>query len=179
MTSAIHVRAATPADTEAISALNALVFGPGRFVRTAYRIRTGLELVSRYCKVCVKEDGTLVAAVRLAPVRIGSMDRALMLGPLAVAPEFAGQGYGRQLIAESLEHARRDGIRIVLLVGDEPYYGRLGFQLVPMGQIRLPGPVDPARLLAAELVPGALAEAKGLVSGDRAPADCASGDRHA
>jgi predicted N-acetyltransferase YhbS len=105
--------------------------------------------------------------VRLAPIRIGAMNGALMLGPLAVAPAYEGQGYGRQLIAECLEHARRDGIRLVLLVGDEPYYGRLGFVPVPLGQIRLPGPVDPARLLAAELVPGALAEATGLVQGDR------------
>lgn len=167
MTSALHVRAATPADTAAISALNAEVFGPGRFVRTAYRVRAGLDLVSPYCKVCVTATGALVAAVRLAPIRIGKMDRALMLGPLAVAPGYAGQGYGRQLIAESLDHARRDGIRLVLLVGDEPYYGRLGFTLVPPGQITLPGPVDPGRLLAAELVPGALAEARGLVMGDR------------
>lgn len=167
MSTALQVRAATPADIPAVSALNAEVFGPGRFVRTAYRVRTGLKLVSPYCKVCVTDTGELVAAVRLAPIRIGSMDRALMLGPLAVAPAYAGQGYGRQLIAECLEHARRDGIRLVLLVGDEPYYGRLGFKLVPDGQIKLPGPVDPARLLAAELVPGALDEAKGLVAGDR------------
>jgi predicted N-acetyltransferase YhbS len=34
---------------------------------------------------------------------------------------------------------------------------------VPLGQIRLPGPVDPARLLALELAPGALGNATGLV----------------
>lgn len=164
---AFQVRAATPDDTAAISALNAEVFGPGRFVRTAYRIRAGMKLVSPYCKVCVTESGELVAAVRLAPIRIGSMDRALMLGPLAVAPAYAGQGHGRQLVADSLEEARRSGVRLVLLVGDEPYYGRLGFARVPYGQITLPGPVDPDRLLAAELVPGALAEARGLVAGDR------------
>jgi predicted N-acetyltransferase YhbS len=71
------------------------------------------------------------------------------------------------LVADSLEEARRSGVRLVLLVGDEPYYGRLGFARVPYGQITLPGPVDPDRLLAAELVPGALAEARGLVAGDR------------
>lgn len=168
MTSAILVRAATDADIAAIAALNAETFGPGRFVRSAYRVRMGLALVSPHCKVCVAEDGALIAAVRLAPIKIGQTDRALMLGPLAVSPGYAGQGYGRKLIAESLAHAARDGIRLVLLVGDEPYYGRLGFKPVPVGQITLPGPVDPTRLLVAELVPGALAEAHGLVSGDTA-----------
>ncbi len=43
-----------------------------------------------------------------------------------------------------------------LLVGDEPYYARFGFHPVPPGQIVLPGPVDPNRLLAAELAPDAL-----------------------
>ena len=56
-------------------------------------------------------------------------------------------------------------IALVLLIGEMPYYGRFGFQPVPPGQIALPGPVDPARLLAAELVPGALAGAVGVVKG--------------
>ena len=59
----------------------------------------------------------------------------------------------------------REGFALVLLIGDMPYYGRFGFQPVPPGQIILPGPVDPARLLAVELVPGALAEAAGAVKG--------------
>jgi predicted N-acetyltransferase YhbS len=46
-----------------------------------------------------------------------------------------------------------------------PYYGRFGFEPVPPGQITLPGPVDPARLLALGLVPGALAAAAGQVKG--------------
>jgi predicted N-acetyltransferase YhbS len=50
-------------------------------------------------------------------------------------------------------------------VGDVPYYSRFGFQPAPPGQIALPGPVDPARLLAVELVPGALEGVGGVVKG--------------
>jgi predicted N-acetyltransferase YhbS len=85
------------------------------------------------------------------------------LGPLAVDPDFAGKGFGRQLIAEALAAAKADGVRLVVLVGDEPYYGRFGFRPVPPGQITLPGPVDPHRLLASELEPGALASYRGMV----------------
>jgi predicted N-acetyltransferase YhbS len=56
---------------------------------------------------------------------------------------------------------------LVLLVGDEPYYGRLGFRRIPWGQITIPGPVDPNRLLAAELRPGMLAAYAGMVAADR------------
>ena len=103
----------------------------------------------------------MVAAVRFTVVTIGGAEGALLLGPLAVDPEFAGKGHGRQLVGEAMELARADGLRLVVLVGDEPYYARFGFHPVPPGQITLPGPVDPKRLLAAELEPGALARRSG------------------
>lgn len=167
MHTAVHVRAATLADAAAISALNAEAFGPGRFVRTAYRLREEMPLVSRFCKVCVTADGKLVAAVRLSPICIGGERGALLLGPLAVAPAFAGMGHGRHLVVQSLADAKAAGVRIVLLVGDEPYYGKLGFRRVPAGRVTLPGPVDPARILAAELVDGAFEATHGLVAPDR------------
>ncbi|MDX2204757.1 MAG: N-acetyltransferase [Hyphomicrobiaceae bacterium] len=166
MTQSTTVRPAALADMAAISKLHGEAFGPGRFVRTAYRVREETPLVSPFCRVCLSETGELVAAVRFTAVRIGGVRGHLMLGPLAVAAAYANQGYGRALIADGLAQARRDGIGLVLLVGDEPYYGRLGFARVPMGQIRMPGPVDPMRLLAAELRAGALAEAGGVVSAD-------------
>jgi predicted N-acetyltransferase YhbS len=110
----------------------------------------------------------MIAAVRFTDVAIGGTEGALLLGPLAVDPEFAGQGHGRQLVGEALEAARADGLRLVVLVGDEPYYARFGFRPVPPGQILLPGPVDPRRLLAAELVPGALPSYRGLIVAKRA-----------
>ncbi len=107
---------------------------------------------------------TLIAAVRFTSITIGGVNGALLLGPLAVDPDFAGQGYGRRLVSEAMEAAKAAGVKLVLLIGDEPYYGRFGFSPVPPGQITMPGPVDPARLLAAELVPGALAAHTGLIA---------------
>ena len=163
----ILVRQALPEDGADIRALHARAFGPGRFARTAYRLREGTAEASPFCRVC-RIDGHLAAAVRFTPILIGGRGGALLLGPLAVDPAFANQGHGRGLVATALEAARSAGIALVVLVGDEPYYARLGFRSVPHGQIALPGPVDPERLLAAELVAGALAGYSGLVSADRA-----------
>ncbi|MEQ1612707.1 MAG: N-acetyltransferase [Hyphomicrobiaceae bacterium] len=159
----VTVRPATPDDLPAIIALQPRAFGPGRFTRTAYRIRDGQPLISRFCLVAVSGD-TLIATVRFTEVAIGGKPGGLLLGPLAVAPEFAGQGFGRRLVAEGLDQAREAGMRLSLLVGDKAYYERFGFKVVPLGQIELPGPADPARILAAELVSGALAEYHGLVT---------------
>ena len=146
----ITMRAAAPPDLPNIRELHARAFGPGRFARTAYRVREGPGDISPFCRVCLV-GSKIVAAVRYTEVRVGGRDRALLLGPLAVDPAYANRGYGRGLVARALEDARTAGIALVLLVGDEPYYGRLGFRRVPFGQIVLPGPVDPSRLLAAEL----------------------------
>ena len=98
----------------------------------------------------------------MTPVAAGEA-RALALGPLAVDPAFENRGIGRALIERSLAAAREAGHRLVLLIGDEPYYGRFGFRRVPPGRLAMPGPVDPARFLALELAGAALTDANGAV----------------
>jgi predicted N-acetyltransferase YhbS len=167
--SEIVMRPVAPGDLAAIRDLHARAFSPGRFARTAYRIREGTGAFSPFCRVCLI-DGRPVAAVRFTPIVIGGKSKALLLGPLAVDPAFANRGYGRGLVATALEDARAAGIALVVLVGDEPYYGKLGFRRIPSGQITLPGPADPNRLLTAELTPGALQAFFGVVAAERTSA---------
>jgi predicted N-acetyltransferase YhbS len=87
----------------------------------------------------------------------------LLLGPLAVHPGRQNLGIGLTLMETGLQKAAKMGGRLVILVGDAPYYARVGFKVLPEGQLKLPGPVDPQRFLYHELVPGALAEASGVV----------------
>jgi len=167
MTADVLNRPLTPDDLPRVLRLHATVFGPGRFTRTAYRVREGTAPVSPYCRAAFLGE-RMIAAVRFTPITIGGVGGALLLGPLAVDPEFAGKGYGRTLIGQSIEAAKAAGVRLVVLVGDEPYYGRFGFRVAPPGQIVLPGPVSPARILAAELSPDALSAYRGLVAAERA-----------
>lgn len=166
MAKEVITRAAGADDSAEIQALQARAFGPGRFARTAYRLRERVPELSPFCRVC-RIGGQLAAAVRFTPVLIGGKGGALLLGPLAVDPAFANQGYGRGLVAEALAAARDAGIALAILVGDEPYYARLGFKPVPRGQITLPGPVNPARLLVVELAAKALAGFSGVVEAER------------
>lgn len=166
MSPPITIRAIAAADLGEIARLHARAFGPGRFARSAYRVREGTAPISPYCRIALIGN-RVVAALRMTEARVGARDGALLLGPLAVDPDLVNQGLGRRLVGEAIEAARAGGIRIVLLVGDVPYYGRFGFAPVPGGQIAFPGPVDPARILALELVPGALADYRGLVAAEQ------------
>lgn len=150
-------------DAAAIDKLHAHAFGPGRFARTAYRLRADVPPAPGLCFVA--RVGTfLVASIRLSRLTIGGTP-ALLLGPLTVEPAFKSKGIGLALMEKSLAAARGAGHGLVILVGDEPYYARVGFKRAPAGRLMLPGPVDPARLLYCELVDGAFAGVAGAVSG--------------
>lgn len=151
-------------DAVAIERLHERTFGPGRLAKTAYRIREGrghaLEL-----SFTARIGTLLVGSVRLTPVRVGEAP-ALILGPLTVEPPFRERGIGVALIERALQEAKARGHRLVLLVGDEPYYGKCGFKRIPKGQAVMPGPVDPARLLVCELVEGAFGGVSGAIRPD-------------
>lgn len=155
----------TPDYAEAIEKLHERGFGPGRFARTAFRLREGVAAVPELSFIA-RVGTLLVGSVRVSPIRIGEKP-ALLLGPLAVEPAFMNRGIGSALLKQTLDAARNLGHGLVILVGDEPFYSRHGFQRIPHGQVRLPGPVDPNRLLACELVPGGLEGVSGIAEAAR------------
>jgi predicted N-acetyltransferase YhbS len=106
-----------------------------------------------------------VGSVRLSPIRVGKI-KALLLGPLTVEPPFREHGIGYALIDRALAEAKARGHALVVLVGDEPYYGKSGFKRIPKGRAIMPGPVDPARLLVCELTEGAFEGVSGLIQPD-------------
>jgi predicted N-acetyltransferase YhbS len=156
------IRLETAADEAALSELSAEAFGPGRFARSAYRVREGVPPIPTL-SLTGWLDGRLVGGIRFTAVRIGEAEGGVLLGPLVVDPTVKGKGYGKALVGEGLTRAKGEGFGLVVLVGDVPYYGRFGFAPVAPGKITLPGPVDPARLLGLELVPGALESAAGQI----------------
>jgi predicted N-acetyltransferase YhbS len=143
------IRPERPEDAPLVEALNEAAFGPGRFAKSAYRLREGVSQVDSLAFVAI-EKRQLRGSVRYWPVSIGG-HAALMLGPLAVKASERGRGIGVALMERSLAEARARGHTVVILVGDEPYYARVGFAKLPPGRIRFPGPVDPARILGLSL----------------------------
>lgn len=153
-----------PDHADAIEKLHERGFGPGRFARSAFRLREGAKEMPSLSFIA-RVGTLLVGSVRMSPIRIGETP-ALLLGPLAVDPPFMNRGIGTALMQAAMDAARKDGHRLVILVGDEPFYAKAGFRRVPRGQVVLPGPVDPDRILVTELQPDAFGGVRGAAEAD-------------
>ena len=156
-----------PAHAGAIEQLLDTSFGPKRHTKTVYRLRKNVAPVADLSFVATDTDADgnekLVGTIRYWPIMLGGTVPALLLGPIAIDPACRSGGLGGQMIRHSLARAAELGHRIVILVGDAPYYVRFGFSREKTLALSLPGPVDPARFLGLELVEGALEGVTGTV----------------
>ena len=160
----ITIQADSAHDAQIIERLHARTFGPGRYVLSAYRLREHVDHLPDL-SFTARIGTLLVGSVRQLPICVGDTP-ALLLGPLTVEPPFRSRGVGRALLDRAIADARKAGHRLIVLVGDEPYYSRVGFKLIPKGTVTMPGPVDQRRLLVLELVDGAAAGIAGAIRPD-------------
>jgi predicted N-acetyltransferase YhbS len=127
-----------PADAAAVDRLVLTAFGPGRFAKTAERLREGTRAAAGFV---AREGDEVIGSVRLWAVTVGD-EPALFLGPIAVSAASRRAGLGAGLVQACIDHAGDTGI---LLVGDLPWFSRFGFRPAP--DVRLTGPVDQRRVL--------------------------------
>lgn len=144
-----QIRPECAEDAPLVEHLNAVSFGPGRFAKSAYRLREGVDPVAGLSFVAV-DANDLLGSIRFWPVAIG-MESSLLLGPLAVQPDLRGRGIGIALMKHAIAEARAQNYPSIILIGDEPYYVRVGFARLAPGRIKFPGPVDQARVLGLSL----------------------------
>jgi predicted N-acetyltransferase YhbS len=164
MTTDIDVQPCLPSDHGSVETLLDLSFGIARRTKTSYRLREGSTPLAGLCFVVRDAEFGLSGAISFWPLKIGEAGHdAILLGPLAVHPQRQNLGIGLALMKAGLAEAKRQAHPLAILVGDEPYYARVGFARLPEGRLILPGPVDPARFLSLELVSDALRNVEGLV----------------
>jgi predicted N-acetyltransferase YhbS len=149
------------ADRAAVDRLVADAFGPGHFAKAAERLREGRSPCPDLSFVAW-HDEAIVGCVRQWSIMVGDRP-AIFLGPIAVDPDWRRHGLGAALIERASAAVWAAGHDLILLVGDPPFFEPLGFEPVPKGQIVMPGPVDPRRLMARGPAPGAAATLSGVV----------------
>ena len=157
----IKIGAEAPTEVGAREILLDRTMGPDRFTKSSERLREG-RLPASGLALSARKGEELVGTVRLWHVAAGGRD-ALLLGPLAVAPECQGDGIGSKLMRAALNRAAMLGHKAVILVGDADYYSRFGFQAALTRRLLMPGPVDRRRFMALEFAEGALQGAAGML----------------
>jgi predicted N-acetyltransferase YhbS len=150
------------ADAPVVEGLIDRAFGPGRFAKSAERLREGASPLRRLSFVAWN-GAEAVGCVRLWPVRIGDK-AALLLGPIAVEAASRREGLGADLVRRAVAEAAAAGWDLIVLVGDEPFFGPLGFSAAPAAGVRMPGPADQRRVMVRALTPGAADDLHGLVT---------------
>ena len=148
-----------------IEKLTKTIFGPGRFVRAAFKLREGTSPKQNLSFVA-ELDGELVGSVQQTAIKIGTHN-ALLLGPLGTSPDHQNQGIGKLLMQRAVEAAKADAdgnnpYELILLVGDLAYYKTFDFKTVPHKKILFPWPVDYQRVLACEIREGAIKRVSGI-----------------
>jgi predicted N-acetyltransferase YhbS len=161
----VMIRHEIASDIPARERLLDRAFGKARRRKTSERLREGRLPSEGLGFTAVDENGRLLGTLRLWDVLAGSAGPALLLGPLAVDCAEQGKGIGAALMRHAMAEARMRGHSAIILVGDAPYYARFGFLGGLVADLHLPGPVERARFLGIELIPGALDGAEGLVAG--------------
>jgi predicted N-acetyltransferase YhbS len=148
-------------DARRVEGLIDRAFGPGRFAKTAERLREGRR-PDLALSVVAWSGGRAVGCVRQWRILVGAVP-AVFLGPIAVEEERRREGLGASLIQRAIEAARRAGRGHILLVGDTPLFGPFGFTAAAARHVALPGPVDQRRVLALALRSGETDELRGQV----------------
>jgi predicted N-acetyltransferase YhbS len=165
----VTIRNETQADVRARKALLDVAYGPARFKKPSERLRKGRTPADGLSLVAVAH-GQIIGTLRLWNVSLCGERSALLLGPLAVHPDWRSRGVGAALMQRALRNARLTGHRAILLVGDLAYYERFGFSAQKTGGLTMPGLHEQHRLLGLELKSGALDGAQGSIAAAGKPA---------
>lgn len=125
------------------------VFGPGRYTKTAERLREGSAPEADLSFTAMQGE-RLLGSVRQWPVFVfdevaNIYEPLVFLGPIVVEPTHRGLGIGKSLVRAAVDAAFNRGLRAVLLVGSQAYFKPFGFDVAE--NIEMPGPVDAKRLL--------------------------------
>ncbi len=156
-------------DADNVEALLDAAFGDDRRLRTAYRLRRDMTAIDALSFAVVDERELLLGSIQCWPVKItdnkGFDTPLIMVGPVAVSPDWQNSGIGKQLMAAMLSAADSRNCPAMMMIGDPEYYGRFGFSAEYTAGWELPGPWEAHRLLLRNIGMHLLPK-RGMLSAD-------------
>lgn len=125
--SGVSVRRATPEDRTAIFRVVERAFGRVHEADLVERVVADGE---QLLELIAEKDGRIVGHVLFSRLLVdpdGTPFDAVSLAPLAVDPDYQGQGVGSALVRHGHEVLQERGEKLAIVVGDPAYYGRFGY----------------------------------------------------
>ena len=127
-----------------------------------HKLRDDVDFIPELSFV-MELDGRLIGQNMFMKANIKADDGRdvpiMTMGPICIAPEFKGKGYGKILLDYSLERAKEYGCQALCFEGNINFYGKSGFTFASNFGIRyhgLPDGEDASFFLCKELEEGYL-----------------------
>lgn len=127
MVDGLVIRIETPADIPGVRAVNEAAFETGAEAALVDALREHGKFV---LSLVADLDDELVGHILFTDIVMeprGADDRILGLAPMAVLPEWQGNGVGSALARRGIEDCRELGYRGIVVLGHPGFYSRFGF----------------------------------------------------
>lgn len=167
----MNIREATDSDLDDVLHVERAAFGSEEEPELVRNLLLDPSAKPRLSLLAV-EEGRAVGHILFTKASLAEKHTVVisLLAPLAVVPDFQGQGIGGQLIQSGLERLSTSGIDLVFVLGHPGYYPRYGFKPAsPLG-FEAPYPI-PAQDADAWMVQALRPNVIGTVSGKVVCAD--------
>lgn len=134
------------------------------------RLRKSNEFIKELSLIA-EEENKILGHVLLTKALINGENTSfetLALAPLAVLPEYQKSGIGKILMNKAIERARDLGYKSIVVLGDENYYPKFGFEKASKYGVKAPFEVPDEAYMILELLPGGLNGVSGVVEYSKA-----------
>lgn len=156
------IRTEAPADILAVDRLLKRTFPSDQEANLVMALRENSNLT--LALVACDDEGELIGHIMFSPVTIDGIDLNWQgLAPLAVDPNHQEQGIGKQLVTQGLEFLTDFSYPACVVLGDDAFYGKFGFQSAEKREIFCQWEVPTNAFQVCELIAGTLDQVKGLV----------------
>lgn len=125
MTNELQIRESAPADAARLESLYPLAFPEEDLLPLVRELSRNPAIAWCFTGAIRTEIVAHVIFTRCSVA--GVVEKAALLGPLAVAPPWQRRGIGTAMVREGLRRLDAAGVILVCVLGDPAYYGRLGF----------------------------------------------------
>ncbi|WP_413112957.1 GNAT family N-acetyltransferase [Thaumasiovibrio sp. DFM-14] len=156
------IRTENPTDTFGVDALLKEAFPSEAEANLVMALRENGKRTLSF--VACDDEGAVIGYILFSPLQVdGEESNWQGLAPLAVSPEYQGQGVASALMRESFASLSELGYPVVAVLGDPKHYRSMGFETASAHGFSCRWPVPDDCFMICELNAGELKQRQGRI----------------